>query len=479
MTSQAAARASRRRSAPARCGPRLLEATVELPGRARLRAVRRRRWSPSGPGSAGAPSCTTSRPRTTWSSPPSSTSPRCAAPSCAAAARRCRPGRGAPARCCGCSPTTSPSPVFTAALELWVAARTDEALLRGGRAARAAGRPRDPPADRRAARRRRVAARRARAGAGHPRPGPRPRPGQHDHRRRRAPRAGSSTSGPTPSTTALEEPRDEPMPPRRAVLDRPQAEGDQLDAARRRPRRAEGWRTPTPAAGWDVATQVAHLAWTDEVAVARRHRQGGVGRASCSRRIGDPDGLRRREALAGGAGAARGAPRPLARRARPLGRGAAGLPRRRRRCRGSARRCRPTSMATARFMETWAHALDVYDGARRRARAHRPDPARRPPRRPHPQLLLRRRTGSTPPAEEFRVELTAPSRRAWAWGPDDAAQAVTGSAYDFCLLVTQRVHRADTDLVATGADADQLARHRPGVRRAARRGAGPRGDAVS
>src|SRR6476661_3772888 len=29
-----------------------------------------------------------------------------------------------------------------------------------------------------------------------------------------------------------------------------------------------GWRTPTPAPGWDVATQVAHLLWTDEVAVA-------------------------------------------------------------------------------------------------------------------------------------------------------------------------------------------------------------------
>ena len=29
----------------------------------------------------------------------------------------------------------------------------------------------------------------------------------------------------------------------------------------------DGWRTPTPAAGWDVAAQVAHLAWTDEVAV--------------------------------------------------------------------------------------------------------------------------------------------------------------------------------------------------------------------
>ena len=32
---------------------------------------------------------------------------------------------------------------------------------------------------------------------------------------------------------------------------------------------------------------------------------------------------------------------------------------------------------------------------------------------------------------------------------------MTGSAWDFCLLVTQRVHRDDTDLVATGADAEQ------------------------
>ena len=29
-----------------------------------------------------------------------------------------------------------------------------------------------------------------------------------------------------------------------------------------------GWRTPTPAPGWDVATQIAHLAWTDEAARA-------------------------------------------------------------------------------------------------------------------------------------------------------------------------------------------------------------------
>jgi uncharacterized protein (TIGR03084 family) len=60
-----------------------------------------------------------------------------------------------------------------------------------------------------------------------------------------------------------------------------------------------------------------------------------------------------------------------------------------------------------------------------------------------------------PPAEEFSVTLVSPSEDVWTWGPDDAAQTVTGSAYDFCLLVTQRRHRADTDLVAVGPDADR------------------------
>ena len=43
----------------------------------------------------------------------------------------------------------------------------------------------------------------------------------------------------------------------------------------------------------------------------------------------------------------------------------------------------------------------------------------------------------------------------WSWGPDDATQTLTGSAGDFCRLVTQRLHRADADLVATGADVDR------------------------
>jgi uncharacterized protein (TIGR03084 family) len=62
--------------------------------------------------------------------------------------------------------------------------------------------------------------------------------------------------------------------------------------------------------------------------------------------------------------------------------------------------------------------------------------------------------GLTPPDEEFRFELTAPSGPLWTFGPPDAAQRITGSAVDFCLLVTRRRHRADLDLTATGELAD-------------------------
>ena len=47
-----------------------------------------------------------------------------------------------------------------------------------------------------------------------------------------------------------------------------------------------------------------------------------------------------------------------------------------------------------------------------------------------------------------------PSGKTWEFGPADAAQTVRGSAYDFCLLVTQRAHRDDLDLVP-GGDPDR------------------------
>jgi uncharacterized protein (TIGR03084 family) len=217
------------------------------------------------------------------------------------------------------------------------------------------------------------------------------------------------------------------------------------------------WATPTPAAGWTVATQVAHLLWTDEVAVLAAGAGTPAGKdawdAVVLAAVEDPLGYVDAQAHE----VARLAPQALlarwgkartalaaALRDRPVG---AKLP-------WFGPPMSPASMATARFMETWAHALDVYD-----ALDVTPERTDRIRHVAHLGVRTRRFAFTVHdlpvPPEEPRVELVAPSGATWTWGPEDAAQSVAGSAWDFCLLVTQRIHRADTDLVATGADADR------------------------
>ncbi len=213
----------------------------------------------------------------------------------------------------------------------------------------------------------------------------------------------------------------------------------------------EAWRRPTPSPGWDVATQVAHLAWTDEAAHAAATDKARWD-ALVLEAMADPEHAVDRAALTGGLAA----PAVILERWRTA----------RARLAGTLRTypagekmpwygppMSATSMATARFMETWAHSLDVHE-----ALGVEPEVSDRVRHVAH--LGVRTRDfafsvhGLDAPAEEFRISLTAPSGELWAWGPDDAAQTVTGAAYDFCLLVTQRVNRADTSLVAVGRDAD-------------------------
>ena len=114
----------------------------------------------------------------------------------------------------------------------------------------------------------------------------------------------------------------------------------------------------------------------------------------------------------------------------------------------------PASMATARLMESWAHGVDVAD-----ALGIVVEPSDRIRNVAHLGVRTRNfafvNNGLEAPAEEFRIELVAPSGELWAWGPEDAAQSVRGSGFDFCLLVTQRRHRDDLDLVVVGADAQK------------------------
>jgi uncharacterized protein (TIGR03084 family) len=210
------------------------------------------------------------------------------------------------------------------------------------------------------------------------------------------------------------------------------------------------WATPTPAEGWTIAHQIAHLAWTDAKALIAVRTPGDF-----------PQEVQR--ALAAGpdyvdAGAAEEMRKP---REELLAQWRAG-----REALAAALAAAPpgtkfpwygppmsaASMTTARLMETWAHAQDVYDAL---GLVREPGNAIRHIAR----FGVRTRDFAfavhslPPPVAEFRVELRAPDGGLWTYGPEDAAQRVTGSALDFCLVVTQRRHPADTDLHAAGEDA--------------------------
>lgn len=215
---------------------------------------------------------------------------------------------------------------------------------------------------------------------------------------------------------------------------------------------AADWRRPTPAEGWTIAHQIAHLWWTDRVAVVS---------------VTDPDGFAAllTEAWQNPLGFVDAGAEDLA--TTPPAEMLAQWRSTRSRLHDELAtvtdgRKLPwfgppmsaASMASARIMETWAHGVDVADalGVRR-------EPTRRLRSIAHIGVRTRDFAYSVnelpPPAEVFHVELSAPDGELWTWGPDDAAQRVTGSAEDFCLLVTQRRALRDLDVTAVGADAQK------------------------
>ena len=106
------------------------------------------------------------------------------------------------------------------------------------------------------------------------------------------------------------------------------------------------------------------------------------------------------------------------------------------------------SSAEARLMETWAHGVDVVDAL---------GVDRAPTDRLFHVAELGVKTfrfsfqnrGMDVPEARVRVELTGPFGTVQTWN-DDSDDSVTGSLEDFCLVVAQRRHRADTDLRVTG-----------------------------
>ena len=212
-----------------------------------------------------------------------------------------------------------------------------------------------------------------------------------------------------------------------------------------------GWRTPTPAPGWDIADQISHLAYFDEVAVrAAVHPDefraelaavlaSGIDGDTIAARYRDRTGT---QILAWFDTARAGLLETFTNLDPAMRLPWFGPP------------MSAASSLTARLMETWAHTQDIADAlgvtrvptSRLRHVAHIGIGARAY------SYAVR---GQTPPDTPVRVELTAPDGTLWTWGPPDAVDRVTGTALDFCLLVTQRRHRDDLGLTVDGRAAQE------------------------
>ncbi|MFV2194654.1 TIGR03084 family metal-binding protein [Nocardiopsis sp. LOL_012] len=211
------------------------------------------------------------------------------------------------------------------------------------------------------------------------------------------------------------------------------------------------WARETPAEGWTIAHQVAHLCFvyrlagtaaSDAAAFERMTAQaaddfdGAVNAVLDTYPLDDPEALlarwRAERDFAAEALAAAPADQPLPWLVRPIP---------------------PGILACAGMMEALAHGQDIADALG--TTVERTD---RIGNVVGFSVMVwefgYQSRGLTPPDTEFRFELTSPSGHKWEFGPDGAEQRITGDAADFCLLVTRRRHRDDLDLTAEGADAD-------------------------
>jgi uncharacterized protein (TIGR03084 family) len=196
---------------------------------------------------------------------------------------------------------------------------------------------------------------------------------------------------------------------------------------------------PTPARGWDVRDTIAHLADTDEMAIATA--TGGAGsineRAAAAASGEDLtyQGVlhgRRRQGTAVLAWweATSAAGHEMFEALDPNVRVPWGIG------------MRTPSFVTARLMETWAHGLDVCAAVGVEPRdsdrlAHVAWLATRA--LPYAYTIV----GREPPAEPLRVELTLPSGALWSIGPLDAESRITGPAGEYCRVFVHRMKLAD------------------------------------
>ncbi|MEV8513811.1 TIGR03084 family metal-binding protein [Dactylosporangium sp. NPDC051484] len=215
---------------------------------------------------------------------------------------------------------------------------------------------------------------------------------------------------------------------------------------------AEQWALPTPAVGWTVAHQIAHLAATFRMAgmaaadpdrfIAMTGRLGSDFNANVTAALSEyvveppAELLRRWRAERAAAEKSIGA--------LPMDQLVPWL----------VRPLPAMVLAMAGMMELFAHGQDIADalGVRRRVTDRIGQVVHFAVRTWDFGYQSR---GLQTPDVAFRFEITAPSGAVWEFGPADSPERITGPAEDFCLLVTRRRHRDDLAVVAAGELAEQ------------------------
>ena len=220
----------------------------------------------------------------------------------------------------------------------------------------------------------------------------------------------------------------------------------------------EQWCTPSPAAGWAVRDEIAHLAFFDDVALASITGQGEArfSELEAAMRSGDTDFIRSpgegrsgREVLAWWR-EARAAEVDAFRRIDPTERVPWGT-----------NRMAAASLCTARLMETWAHGLDCFmalgvkpvDGARLRHVCHITY-------RAIPNGLLDAGQVMPAPLEDLVVEVSSPTGELWRFGRKDAPNRIEGTASEFARVGVRRMNLEEaTTLRASGPLAEKALPH--------------------
>lgn len=211
------------------------------------------------------------------------------------------------------------------------------------------------------------------------------------------------------------------------------------------------WLRPTPARGWNIANQIGHLAWSDELSLQALQRDPGFAQFVARVASSDVSGFIDR-------GARERATLPVPQLLREWRAGRESLRQAFAEADPSARIAwlgspmLPRTMADMRIVETWAHAVDVFDALGQEM----------PPVAGVATVVkmgIRTRESSFRarqieiPEAPVRVELALPDGARVDYGPADAPERILGSAWGFAAVVTQRRNVADVELEVVGGGA--------------------------